>query len=156
MINMLSLGWQVLDMDESHLPNVLSVETQNYEFPWTVGSFRDSLHNGHLCKLIIDNSQQIVAYVVATIAVEECHILNICVASAYRRQGVARWLLQYVLDEVAQQDAKDVFLEVRSSNTAAIALYENQGFQRVGVRKGYYPDHSGREDALVMKLELVS
>jgi ribosomal-protein-alanine N-acetyltransferase len=63
-------------------------------------------------------------------------------------------LLREVIRVARERGAKNVFLEVRPSNAPALALYEAFGFNRIGQRRGYYPAHVGREDALVLALAL--
>lgn len=97
----------------------------------------------------------LLAYVVALPGVEEMHILNVTTAPTARRQGLARLLLTYVFNVAATRGDAAVWLEVRVSNQAAIALYTAMGFERISVRKDYYPlRHTVREDALVMRREL--
>jgi ribosomal-protein-alanine N-acetyltransferase len=84
----------------------------------------------------------------------EAHVLNLCIASAWRRQGIARNLLVALLVHARDRGVRDAFLEVRRSNRAAIALYRRLGFECVGTRRGYYQAEDGREDALVYRLEL--
>lgn len=147
-------GWQILDMSEAHLDKVRAVELASYPFPWSEGIFRDCINGGYLCKLVEDETGRVCAYAVVTVAVGECHVLNICVDTTLRGRGIARQLLRYMLDQARFFGAEQAFLEVRPSNPAAIRLYETFGFQQVGRRKNYYPDADGREDAIVMALAL--
>lgn len=149
-------GWQIVDMTESHLDKVRSVELTSYPFPWSEGIFRDCIQGGYLCKLIEDESERVCAYAVVSVAVGECHILNICVDGSLRGRGIAREMLRYMLGQASLFGAEEAFLEVRPSNPAAIRLYESIGFREVGRRKNYYPDVDGREDALVMAMSLVT
>ncbi len=86
-------------------------------------------------------------------AVGEAHILNISVDPAEQKQGVGRKMLEHLIS-IARGKAESVFLEVRPSNIHAIALYEDMGFNEIGVRKGYYPAEHGREDAIMLALQL--
>jgi [ribosomal protein S18]-alanine N-acetyltransferase len=88
----------------------------------------------------------------------EAQILNVSVVPDARRGGLGRVLMTQFIDDARRLGAEQCFLEVRVSNTAAIALYESAGFQRVARRTGYYPvlgPDDMREDALVMRLALV-
>jgi len=96
---------------------------------------------------------KILAYGLVAIAVGEAHILNISVDPSEQGQGIGRRLLQYLID-TAQGRAETVFLEVRPSNAIAIALYEDMGFNEIGIRKDYYPAENGREDAIMLALQL--
>jgi ribosomal-protein-alanine N-acetyltransferase len=76
-------------------------------------------------------------------------ILTVGVVPAARRRGLGRDLLHALLAEASTRGATEVFLEVRVDNAAAIALYESEGFSRMGVRRGYYD--AGRVDALTLR-----
>jgi ribosomal-protein-alanine N-acetyltransferase len=97
---------------------------------------------------------KLVGYAVFIVAVEECHILNICIYPPLHGQGLGRKLLSAVLTLAKDAQAKSIFLEVRPSNRHAISLYESEGFNEVGVRKKYYPARHGREDAVIFAKEV--
>ena len=132
---------------------VASVERSSYQFPWSEGVFRDCVRVGYLCR-VIEYRNEISGYGIMSFGAGEAHVLNICVRHELRGMGVGRRLMDYLLDRAREEYMQDVFLEVRPSNTIAIALYESMGFQRIGLRKGYYQAVGGREDALVYKLPL--
>ncbi|WP_198043275.1 ribosomal protein S18-alanine N-acetyltransferase [Ketobacter nezhaii] len=140
-------------MSFSHLPLVMEIEQQAYPWPWTEGMFVDSLRNGHLCYVALEEGV-LVGYAILYVAVGECHILNICVSPRRQNQGLGQKLLEYVLAASVDHGAEKALLEVRPSNVAAVALYQRAGFEQVGVRKDYYPAGSEREDALVFTLPL--
>ena len=135
------------------LPQVLAIENRAYDWPWTEPMFVDSLRQEHCCSIAVE-SVQVLGYCVSYEAVGECHILNICVDPDRRRSGIGQRLLAHALDQGQQQGAEAVFLEVRPSNQAAIDLYQQSGFEQVGVRKNYYPGIDRREDAWVFRLPL--
>ncbi|MBS0457117.1 MAG: ribosomal protein S18-alanine N-acetyltransferase [Proteobacteria bacterium] len=135
------------------LPALMAIETAAYEFPWTAGIFRDCLSAGYECWVLEDGSE-LLGYGVLSAAAGEAHILNVCVAPAQQRRGLGRMLVRRLLDLARWHKAAQVFLEVRPSNPHAIALYLSEGFRQIGVRKGYYPASAGREDAIVMGIEL--
>ena len=85
----------------------------------------------------------------------EAHVLNVCVSPAAQGRGHGRRLVRRLLDLARWHRAERVFLEVRPSNPRAIALYHDLGFNEIGRRPGYYPAGHGREDALVMAIELL-
>ena len=146
--------WQILDMTEDHIPLVRKVELCSYPYPWSEGVFRDCVQSGYLCKLVLDNEGVLIAYAIVSVAVGECHILNICVSNSMRGQGVSRILLRLMMAEAQHFGAEKAFLEVRPSNPVAIRLYESFGFTEIGRRKNYYPSDNGREDAIAMALPL--
>ena len=94
--------------------------------------------------------RRIKGFLAARLVGDELHINNVAVREEYRRQGIARKLLETVLEEAARMGARTAFLEVRAGNRAAQALYARCGFRIAGRRPGYYKQPA--EDALVMCL----
>lgn len=136
---------------------VAALEAQIHAAPWTPGNFRDALAAGY-CASVGEREGRIVAYGVLMLAPGEAQILNLSVVPDARRQGLGRELLRRFIDDAHRLGAEQVFLEVRVSNVAAIALYASEGFASVGRRDGYYPplrEGSAAEDALVMRRPVV-
>jgi ribosomal-protein-alanine N-acetyltransferase len=140
-------------MRGADLTVVLAIERDIYEHPWSEGNFRDSLHAGYSC-WVMEVAGMLAGYGVLMIGVQEGHLLNLSVARPWQRRGLGRQLLRHLLDVARQCAAEQVFLEVRPSNAAARALYLACGFCVLDVRRGYYPATGGREDAILMGLEL--
>jgi len=136
-------------MTEYDLPAILEVEFQSYEFPWPESIFSDCLQFGY-SSWVVELDQEVVAYCIMSLAVQECHILNVCVKPELQGQGIGRRLLVRMLEIAAKRDADTAFLEVRPTNVQAISLYFSLGFNEIGVRKAYYPALFGREDALIL------
>jgi len=134
---------------------VVGIERSSYQFPWSEGIFRDCLRVGYVCR-VVTVSRQVMAYGVMSFGAGEAHILNLCVAEAYRCRGIGRRLLGSLIERAAAAGMADAFLEVRPSNMAAIRLYLALGFQQVGMRRGYYQAAHGREDAAVLRRALRS
>lgn len=147
---------QVRRLMLSDLSQVLVIERAAYEFPWSEGIFRDCLRVGYQCFVATNLSGDILGYSLLSVAAGEAHVLNLCVDPAQRRKGVASLLLHNMLRVAAQCNAESIMLEVRPSNKAAIALYYAEGFERIGVRKRYYPAAGGREDALLLSKLLIT
>lgn len=142
-------------MQRVDLPRVMEVEPRAYSHPWTVGIFRDCLRVGYSCWVLqAPQLDELIGYGVLSLAVGECHILNLTVRPERQGQGHGRHLLRAFLDKARERGAETAFLEVRPSNTPALALYRSEGFNEVGLRRGYYPASRGREDALVMARQL--
>jgi [ribosomal protein S18]-alanine N-acetyltransferase len=142
-------------MQTAGLDAVLAIESAAYEFPWSRGNFIDSLAAGYWAQWLIGASSQLLGYVVAMYGVHEMHLLNLTVAPAHQHAGHARFMLDALVGQAAQQRAEALWLEVRVSNLRGRALYRRYGFGEIGVRKGYYPAAQGRrEDAVVMSLPI--
>lgn len=144
---------QMRPMSGEDIDAVMAIEQQIYEFPWTGGNFRDSLSAGYSCWMFVLGGECI-GYSVISIAAGEAHLLNLSIAAPWQRQGLGRVLLDGVLAAASANGARTVFLEVRPSNAAARALYERRGFRHIGTRRNYYPACTGREDAVVLALDL--
>jgi ribosomal-protein-alanine N-acetyltransferase len=143
----------VRPMREADVAEVMRIERASYQFPWTEGIFHDCLRVSYLCRVALQD-QRIVGYVVMSMGAGEAHILNLCVREEYRRVGVGRLLIRYLLDQAREAGMAEVFLEVRPSNDVAIVLYQSMGFEQIGTRRGYYQAVGGREDAAVLRLKL--
>jgi ribosomal-protein-alanine N-acetyltransferase len=139
-------------MRDSDLPGVMAIENANYQFPWEEDLFRDCFKANYSC-WVCDEDDVVLGYSILSIGAGEAHILNICVAPAEQGQGIGRKMLENLI-EVARGRAETMFLEVRPSNTVAIALYENMGFNEIGIRKGYYQSENGREDAIMLAMQI--
>lgn len=140
-------------MREEDLPEVMAIEQAIYTHAWTQGNFADSLRAGYECRTWRSNGE-LVGYFVLMVAVGEAHLLNLSIAEPHQRRGHGATLLTEAAGLARKLGATHVFLEVRPSNRAAQKLYTRFGFRKVAVRRGYYPAHSGREDALVLTLAL--
>ena len=142
-------------MTQDDVDTVLAIEQTVQRFPWTRGNFADALNSGYLCCVDETESDGIRGYAILMPAADEAELLNIGVAAAQQRKGLGRAMLAEMLNVAHDRNMKRVFLEVRSSNAAAIALYRSAGFSEIGVRRGYYQNANGSEDALVMACELM-
>ena len=146
-------SWHQRPMAKADLARVAALERESYVFPWNDQIFADCLRVGYHC-VVVDTPAGVAGYGILSMGAGEAHILNLCIAEAWRRRGVGRGLLLALLRHARDRGVRDAYLEVRRSNRAAIALYHQLGFECVGQRRGYYQAHEGREDALVYRLEL--
>jgi len=135
-------------MNVEDLDAIMAIEETCYDHPWTSGIFRDCLRVGY-CSWVMELDDDIIGYGVMSIAASEAHILNICMQSEYQGRGLGRKILKRLLNLARDHHVETVFLEVRIGNKVAQMLYESEGFNEIGQRRGYYPASHGREDALV-------
>ena len=140
-------------MREPDLDEVMAIESVIYTHPWTRGNFADSLRAGYECR-VLRCGPELLGYFVLMVAAAEAHLLNLSMAPMHQRRGHGSMLLREAAGIARRLGARSLFLEVRPNNRGAQALYTRFGFRKVGVRRGYYPAHAGREDALVLTLSL--
>jgi ribosomal-protein-alanine N-acetyltransferase len=140
-------------MSEADLPRIHRIELASYVYPWSPGNFSDSLNAGY-SMWVREADGEIIGYYVMMAAAGEAHLLNLTIAPIWRRHGLGRDLLEHCMACARDHRADSLFLEVRTSNTAAIGLYHSSGFIDLAMRRGYYPAREGREDALILKKEL--
>ena len=146
---------QLRRMREADIDAVMDIELRAYPFPWTPGNFRDCLHAGY-AMWVLEDEVGLVGYAATSVQAGEAHLLNICIDPTLQSRGQGRRLLRAMRRIAMGQGAERMFLEVRPSNPRAIALYHEEGFNEIGRRPRYYPDHDGRrEDAIVMAMELL-
>ena len=145
------------------LDTIMQIEPTIYSHPWTRGNFSDSLNSGYsawiLKDTVMEEKAEIIGYALMMMVMDEAHLLNLSVAKHRQKQGLGRYLLEHMMTIAKRHKAANMFLEVRTSNISAIALYENIGFCEMAVRRGYYPADqkvfkTGREDAVLMGLAL--
>ncbi|PJE80869.1 Ribosomal-protein-alanine acetyltransferase [invertebrate metagenome] len=141
-------------MTENDLPVVCSIEQSAGHYPWHESHIQSSLSSGYTCIVALQN-KLIIGYGILMYGVDEAELLILTVKKNEQKKGYGRQLLKYLMEQAAQE-ARRIFLEVRQSNRAALFLYRGIGFLPVGIRKNYYPDGDGREDAVVMMLECPS
>lgn len=141
-------------MREADLDAVMRVEARGYPHPWTHGTMRDCLRAGYSA-WVIEQNGEILAHAVLSFGPGEVHLLNLCVDPEVQSKGMGRKLLRDMIRMAKLRNAEQMLLEVRPSNTPAVALYTSEGFNEIGRRPRYYPAADGkREDAIVMAVEL--
>jgi len=137
---------QLRKLSYTDLPRAIAIERRCFPMPWSLSMFVLELSKpSGICLAAVDGTRML-GYVICARYDEAYHLMNIAVEPNHRRQGVARRLLDAVLDR-GGRDA-NYTLEVRVSNASAIALYESFDFRGVGTRRRYYADNG--EDAIIM------
>ena len=152
----------IVRMTEHDLLEVVEIEEASGLSRWGWAAYYAELQGGNRDLLLVakpahlhgTEPYHILGYIVARETAGELHINNVAVRDSYRRRGQGAALLGRVLDEARRRGATAAFLEVRSGNTAAQALYKKCGFKAIATRPNYYTDP--REDAVVMSLDLKS
>ena len=142
---------QFSPMSLEDIPGVMEIENQSFPIPWSESSFRYELLENPYASLFVGRYRAgpaVVSFACIWIVDQEMKVNNIAVHPRVRAQGVGTRFLHFLLDHAAAQGCREVTLEVRPSNGAALALYRSAGFVPIGRRKQYYTDT--HEDAIVM------
>lgn len=142
----------IAEMCEEDTLQAAQIEKEVSSMPWSRQGFLDALKQDTLFITAKQNGK-VAGYCGMYCSFEEGEITNVAVAQDWRRQGIGRQLVSYLLEQGTKRGIVRIVLEVRISNTPAIKLYEAFGFQPAGRRKGFY--EKPREDALIMILELI-
>ncbi len=143
-------------MRETDLDVIMRIEESAYPFPWTRGIFCDCMR-ARYPMWVQEREGSIAGYGVLSVAADEAHVLNLCTAPGNEGHGLGQRMLQVLLRIARGSGAQRVYLEVRPSNPRAITLYDRSGFNEIGRRPRYYPTaNNGREDAIVMAMELLT
>lgn len=137
---------RVDDLDAIH-----AIETASFSDPWRREGFRDLILGANASVVVAEAASAVAGYAVTYAAADEAEIANVAVAAGARRRGIGRALVDFAISAAVAGGARVVFLEVRASNAAALALYGARGFNEVSRRLAYY--RNPREDAVVMRLD---
>ncbi len=136
------------------LAQALVIEQRSHLFPWsakTLASNQGDRYVNYRC----DVAGVMAAFAITHVVLDEATLFNIAVDPDWQRTGVGYALLSHVINVLQQRDVLALWLEVRASNQAAMALYQRLGFNEVSLRRHYYPAlDGGREDAIIMALTL--
>lgn len=137
------------------LDGIMAVENASFNAPWPISAIVDELVGRSWSKFYIaEFPEGIVGFMNYWIVDTERHLLNFAILPSYRRKGIGRRMLSYLVNGAIEEKATQILLEVRVSNVAAQSLYMANGFKQIAIRPKYYADNG--EDALVMALELVA
>ena len=135
------------------LDGIVQIERAVNPFPWGEKALRDTIaSSGH--HLISVREGRAVGFLLSSFVLDEAQLLLIGVSPDWQGVGVGGQLLKELINRSQDQGQKLIYLEVRSGNERAIRLYRSLGFIDIGVRRDYYPGLVGREDAIVMSLQL--
>jgi ribosomal-protein-alanine N-acetyltransferase len=136
-------------LEHGDLDVVEAIERESYPTPWSRSMFDAELRKpSSLAIGAFTDGDELVGYAFVSRYVDAWHVMNVAVANAYRRRGIASALLERMFEVTGTDPRRGYTLEVRVSNLGAIRLYEQLGFEPRGMRRGYYTDN--REDALIM------
>ena len=135
---------------DADIDSIVSLEVESFTNPWSRDTLVWELRNSDVTQVFVlrDDRETVAAFCVCWVIFDELHINTLAVAPAVRRGGLATFLLRQVMAEAARAGATKATLEVRSSNRAALALYDRLGFRVAAQRPKYYT--RPEEDALIL------
>ena len=142
---------QILPMTLDHVSQVAQLEKLCFSSPWSENSVASELNNPLSFWLVAMEGDRLAGYVGSQSVMGESDMMNVAVHPDFRRQGIARKLIEELIAALKDRDCHSLTLEVRASNAPALALYEALGFQEVGCRRNYYRDP--KEDARILRKE---
>ncbi len=144
---------RVRRMEAHDLARVMQIEQQSYSMPWTEATFRGLLRRADADLFVAETNAGILGgYAVFWAVLDQGELGNVATAPEWRHRGIAHRLLDAVIERAIERGVRELFLEVRVSNTSARQLYQSYGFREVGRRRNYYMEPV--EDALVMRKDL--
>jgi len=141
--------FNIREMTESDLPEVIKLENDLFSDPWPESIFRQDIALEMSYPVVYQEHGEIAGYAILWVGGDEGHLTNIAVSRLYQRKSVAKKLLSHILRLASGMGLTQIILEVRPSNLPAISLYEKFGFEPLAVRKRYYSNPA--EDCLVMR-----
>ena len=139
-------------MKSAHVAQIAQLEKLCFSDPWSENSVASELDNPLSLWLVALDGETVAGYVGSQSVLDGADMMNVAVYPDYRRKGIARELVTGLMNALVEKGVKSLALEVRVSNAPAIALYEQMGFQQVGLRPNYY--RNPKENALIMRKEL--
>ena len=142
---------EIVRLDASYLDGAAEIEKLCFSEPWSKSSLELLLGESAVGFAAVDNGR-VAAYGGMMCVLDEGQVTNIATHPEFRRHGYGRAVTEALLRYGEECGLATVFLEVRQSNSAAIEMYEKCGFERIGVRKGFYK--APTEDAVLMQRKL--
>ncbi|MCX7957370.1 MAG: ribosomal protein S18-alanine N-acetyltransferase [Endomicrobia bacterium] len=143
------IGLEILVPTQQDLEDIYKIEKDNFKFGWTKDyiNFNINLSN-EICKFFIAKIKgEIIGYIICWVSDNTAHLLKIAVKKVFQKQGIASKLLKYLFNELLKCNVLEVILEVGINNFSAISLYKKFKFNKVVIKKKFYPDG---EDAIIM------
>ena len=144
-----NVGFHVRWMIRRDMQEVLAIEAESFEFPWSEEEFIRCLRQRNCIGMVAELNDQIVGYMIYELHKNRLHVLNFAVDTTGRRQGVGAKMISKLIGKLSPQRRSRILLEVRETNLAAQLFFRAQGFRAVSVLRDFYDDTT--EDAYVMQ-----
>lgn len=140
------------ELSYDDISQISAMEKEYFGQPWSESSIATYAEKGNTIFVVAKDGEKVAGYLAVMCVLDEGNLVSIAVSEKYRRMGIARELLDIAYDMAHERGVTSINLEVRESNDAAIALYEDEGFYKVGVRKEFYSNP--KEDAILYLRDL--
>ena len=131
------------------MPEVLDIENQSFEFPWTEEDFIRCLRQRNCIGMVAELEERVVGFMIYELHKTRLHVLNFAVHRNLRRHGIGNAMLQKLVSKLSHQRRNRILLEVRETNLAAQLFFRNCGFRAISVLRDFYEDTP--EDAYLMQ-----
>jgi ribosomal-protein-alanine N-acetyltransferase len=131
------------------MPEVLAIESESFEFPWLEEDFIRSLRQRNCIGMVAEHDDRVVGFMIYELCKTRIHVLNLAVASDYRRRGVGTQMVSKLIGKLSAQRRTRIVLEVRETNLAAQLFFRSGQFRAVSVLRSFYEDTP--EDAYLMQ-----
>lgn len=133
------------------MPEVLSIENQSFEFPWSEDDFIRCLRQRNCIGMVAEHAERVVGFMIYELHKTRLQILNFSVHEAFRRRGVGATMADKLVNKLSQQRRNRILLEVRETNLAAQLFFRAMGFRAICVLRDFYEDTT--EDAYLMQYQ---
>ena len=151
----MSTQHQVLLIGEQYLAQIMEIERESFEHPWSASLMKDSILSAHTQSWgLFDNSNKLIAFTIISVIFDEAEILDFSVAKTFQGKGFGQKLLSYIMNHLSYKGVEKLFLELRESNVPAVNIYKKYHFKKISMRKNYYRVGDSYEDALVLQANL--
>jgi len=131
------------------MPEVLAIETRNFEFPWSEEDFINCLRQRNCIGMVAEHDERVVGFMIYELNKTRIHVLNFAVADWFQRRGVGSQMIAKLISKLSAQRRSRITLEVRETNLPAQLFFRAMGFRAVSVLRQYYADTP--EDAYLMQ-----
>ncbi len=134
------------------MADVLRIEQQSFEHPWTEEDFLCCLRQRNCIGMVAEYDHEIVGFMIYELHKSRLHILNFAVDAEYQRRSIGSQMVLRLVDKLSQQRRNEILLEVRERNLSAQLFFRKQGFRAITVLRAHYDDTA--EDAYLMRFRL--
>jgi len=133
------------------MPEVLAIERQSFEFPWSEDEFVRCLRQRNCIGMVAEHDERIVGFMIYELHKNRLHVVNFAVRGEFRRRGVGSQMIRKLAGKLSQQRRNRILLEVRETNLPAQLFFRSNGFRAISLLREFYEDTP--EDAYLMQFQ---